>query len=435
MTARVSTIRIRPSGETSIAPTSKGLNNQFDKAAVRDIALKRDVDRAFKVPLGEAAIDYPSSADRANRYLAFDADGKPVALPAIGGFISPWIFSSRAEAQGSYVPGLVASIGVKAGNRILNYARDNGGTALTTGDGQRWSPADEVVRPDHFGVTVNSPSDQTEQITKLLDWTSAIGRELCWLGGTYRFTSYNCPNLSPRVKWSSQGGRTILRSIKAAPDATSSLSEFAVNFRGATIRQDTVTNNVSAGGARVNLNSTADIVPGETVLVFGSTRMIETDNRGQKRHGFACVASRIVSPTVVELEKAIPIDMAISDITGVTVTAVGASTCTVAGLTAFSRSDVLYRLKFNTVGGVASGVTALPLSFDPATQTYTFDSNSPRPAGLTNGDSITVERLLVCTLASPAIVDIDEGIVFERDPTFNATPGDAGCPLCAPIGS
>jgi len=58
--------------------TPKGLNNQFDKAAVRDIALKRDVDRAFKVPLGEDAASLPGKADRASKYLSFDSQGDPV---------------------------------------------------------------------------------------------------------------------------------------------------------------------------------------------------------------------------------------------------------------------------------------------------------------------------------------------------------------------
>ena len=63
--------------------TPKGLNSQFDKAAVRDLALKRDVDRAIKVPLGEEVdISLPSTSSRAGRYLAFDLAGKPV--PASG---------------------------------------------------------------------------------------------------------------------------------------------------------------------------------------------------------------------------------------------------------------------------------------------------------------------------------------------------------------
>ena len=62
--------------------TPKGLNNQFDRAAVRDLALARDVGRSIKVPLGEEPAILPRVADRALKYLAFDADGQP--LPVTG---------------------------------------------------------------------------------------------------------------------------------------------------------------------------------------------------------------------------------------------------------------------------------------------------------------------------------------------------------------
>ncbi|WP_052757305.1 hypothetical protein [Sphingobium chungbukense] len=68
--------------------TPKGLNNQFDKAAVRDLALARDVGRSIRAPLGEAGFEMPRAALRANKYLAFDAaggaylaEGGPAPLP------------------------------------------------------------------------------------------------------------------------------------------------------------------------------------------------------------------------------------------------------------------------------------------------------------------------------------------------------------------
>ena len=64
--------------------TPKGLNNQFDKAAVRDIALKAEVGRAFKVPLGETGGDYPRADQRANKFLSFDADGDPLMSSGTG---------------------------------------------------------------------------------------------------------------------------------------------------------------------------------------------------------------------------------------------------------------------------------------------------------------------------------------------------------------
>jgi len=61
--------------------TPKGLNAQFDKAAVRDIALKRDVGRSIKAPLGEEAdLTLPAAGSRASRFLSFAADGQTIVL-------------------------------------------------------------------------------------------------------------------------------------------------------------------------------------------------------------------------------------------------------------------------------------------------------------------------------------------------------------------
>lgn len=345
------------------------------------------------------------------------------ALGDIAGSRSPWTYASRAEAEGANVPAPVKQIGVISGNRVLNYVRDASGTALTTGDGATWSPADLVVTPEHFGA-VGDGSDETTKIHAAALFASTSRRTLMFGGKTYGFDNFEVRNCYAR--WRSEDGRTILKSLKSAPDTASSLSEFAINFDGDTIRSETLANAITAGNAQVTLGSTADIVPGETLLVFNSTRMIETDNRGQKRHGFSCAVARIVSGTVVELEKAVPVNIAATNITGVAVTAVGSDTCAVSGLSSYGKVDVLYRLRFNTVGGVASTATALPLSFDPATQTFTFHSNSPRPSGLAIGDSITVERVLSVVISNPSFVDIGDGITLEREPHLTATPGDAG---------
>lgn len=64
--------------------TPKGLNYQFDKAAVRDIALKRDVGRSIKAPLGEEVdLTLPTAGSRASRFLSFAADGQTI-VPSEG---------------------------------------------------------------------------------------------------------------------------------------------------------------------------------------------------------------------------------------------------------------------------------------------------------------------------------------------------------------
>lgn len=59
------------------------MNEAFDRAATRDLAIKRDLDRAIRVPLGEETAILPPITDRALKYLGFDADGIPVATDAV----------------------------------------------------------------------------------------------------------------------------------------------------------------------------------------------------------------------------------------------------------------------------------------------------------------------------------------------------------------
>lgn len=59
------------------------MNEAFDRAAIRDLAIKRDLDRAIRVPLGEESAVLPPIADRTLKYLGFDADGLPIATNAV----------------------------------------------------------------------------------------------------------------------------------------------------------------------------------------------------------------------------------------------------------------------------------------------------------------------------------------------------------------
>lgn len=60
------------------------LTAALDAAASRIIALKGDVDRSILAPRGESGLQLAPAADRAGRFLAFDAEGDPV-FPAGAG--------------------------------------------------------------------------------------------------------------------------------------------------------------------------------------------------------------------------------------------------------------------------------------------------------------------------------------------------------------
>lgn len=75
----------------------------FDRIwlALRDVSYKGD--RAVRVPAGETAVTLPASADRANRFLSFNASGNPIAAAGAAGvpvspFMEPVLSAANATA-------------------------------------------------------------------------------------------------------------------------------------------------------------------------------------------------------------------------------------------------------------------------------------------------------------------------------------------------
>ena len=59
-------------------------NNANDRAAIRDLVLRDETNRSLKVPLGESAGALPGATSRASKFLAFDAQGNPLASSGTG---------------------------------------------------------------------------------------------------------------------------------------------------------------------------------------------------------------------------------------------------------------------------------------------------------------------------------------------------------------
>lgn len=70
--------------ENGSAWRAEPVNEGYDRAAARDQALRRDVDRTLQFPIGEAGGRLPAVLDRAGKFLAFGADGSAVPASGIG---------------------------------------------------------------------------------------------------------------------------------------------------------------------------------------------------------------------------------------------------------------------------------------------------------------------------------------------------------------
>lgn len=112
------------------------LTRALDRAAIRDLALQAQIDRAIKMPFGSTSLDVP--ADRAGQFLSFDVDGTPIVSSGTGADLG--LRADLAASSGSALAGYLNS-GTGAATRsvqaklseiirsITDYGASTGGTA------------------------------------------------------------------------------------------------------------------------------------------------------------------------------------------------------------------------------------------------------------------------------------------------------------------
>jgi hypothetical protein len=145
-----------PSFEQDIAFTDSGpfladtVDLALDRGAVRDIYLREKADRSILAPLGEAGFELPSADDRANFYLAFDADGNPVTSSGTG-----------ADA------GLRTDLALSSGTSLLAFTPATGLSALNLQTALRLLLS---VTPFHFGCVGDGVTNDLVALQAFNDW-------------------------------------------------------------------------------------------------------------------------------------------------------------------------------------------------------------------------------------------------------------------------
>lgn len=92
-------------------------------------------------------------------------------------------YLSRAAAIAAVIAAPVLSIAVQHAGLILDYVRDASGTALTTADGGKWSPAG-IQFAEHFGAIGDDATDDYAALQAAAD----TNRMTVLMGKTYRTT-------------------------------------------------------------------------------------------------------------------------------------------------------------------------------------------------------------------------------------------------------
>lgn len=139
----------------------------------------------------EAAFDNTSSTVTVNvSGLGTKTIGGPIAIGQIqdgeiyeivyngtefrlGSLVSEVSIYTRSQAEAASIPAWQSTLTVSHGGIICDYVRDASGTALTTGDGQDWSPAGGHCTPAHWGALPGVATDYATELNSLSDYVKA----------------------------------------------------------------------------------------------------------------------------------------------------------------------------------------------------------------------------------------------------------------------
>lgn len=94
---------------------------------------------------------------------------------------------SRAEAGALTNTSNISILAVYNGGVVCHYEKDASGTALTTADGQNWSPlSGSMVTPQHWGAVGDGSTDDTAALQAALDSTT---EQIYFPEGVYKITT------------------------------------------------------------------------------------------------------------------------------------------------------------------------------------------------------------------------------------------------------
>lgn len=141
-----------------------GVTRAFDRAAVRDLRLKREIDRSFRVPFGEGGATLPGALARAGRFFAFDGGGNPYA-------------SAGGGADDLLRTDLVADSGTALIRYKFNSFLSN--SRLLT------DKLDEIISVKDFGAEGDGVTDDTAALATANSTATLFGKSLFFPAGTY----------------------------------------------------------------------------------------------------------------------------------------------------------------------------------------------------------------------------------------------------------
>lgn len=303
---------------------------------------------------------------------------------------------------------------------------DNGGTVLVDIAGRRWKRVYEGdVLLLWFCERGDGISDYTTQIQAASQVAVDESRRLVFEQGTYNYTSIQvmCSTDAQGItEWVAKG-RVNLISTKTSPDATNYDADYAIRVRGVVLKQVNLAVDAARNAGVLTLDDTTGIEVGD-LICLQTSRLIQTDNRGQDREGQVCKAYSVNHTTkrvglYNTLRYAAP---ASTKQNGVVTAATSGASFDASGI-ALNRDNANVRITFTS--GVNAGESRYVTGFSGKTLTIGGrQSVFPHTPGV--GDAFTLEWATVATIAKPITFKMSGEFVISRAMTTNATAGAPG---------
>lgn len=303
---------------------------------------------------------------------------------------------------------------------------DNGGTVLVDAIGRRWKREyDGDILLLWFCEHGDGISDYTIPIQTASQVAVDESRRLVFEQGVYNYTAIQVMKSSEAqavTEWVAKG-RVILISTKASPDTTDYDADYAIRVRGVFLKQVSLAADAARNAGVVTLADTDGVEVGD-LICLQTSRLIQTDNRGQDREGQVCKAASVNHTTkrvglCNTLRYAAPASKTQS---GTVTAATSGASFTVSGVT-LTRENANVRITFTT--GVNAGQSRYVSSYSGNVLTIGGRQSAfPNTPGV--GDQFTMEWATVVTIAKPITFKMTGEFVLSRALTNNATAGDVG---------
>jgi len=303
---------------------------------------------------------------------------------------------------------------------------DNGGTVLVDVKGRRWKRAFEGdVLLLWFCSHGDGVTDYTYPIQVASQLAVDESRRLVFGHGTYNYKAIEIKS-STRTQSVTEWiaiGKVNLVSIKTLPDTNNYDADYAIRVSGVFLKKVELVADASRNTDAIVLSDTTGIEVGDLVCLQTS-RLIQTDNRGQAREGQVCKVHSINhDKRLIGLFNTLRYTApASAKQTGVVTDATSGASFTVSGVN-LTRANSNVRITFTS--GANTGKSRYISGYSGNTLKI-GGRQSAFPGTPSVGDSFIMEWSTIVTIAKPITFRMSGEFVISRALTRNAKAGAIG---------